>query len=251
MPYVRRRRQVRRRFGRRPVGARRAGFRRRVTRATAPKVTRDIGCLTVLNKHHTKPIRVVETERDAGLIQAANDANWAMLYTFDPSGTSSNSSGFRYSNTTNYAGMDNWTSYATLYDYYKVREIRIRCWVATSGVNLLNNNMEIYWRHDYDDTSTPTAITWINDYENVKHFRFTAENPEVTIVLKYPKVQYVTTAIAQTTLALSGHVPKKMPWTDCTQPVTIWGMRFFLPATVASLDLHMDVTYDVLFKNKQ
>lgn len=173
-------------------------------------------------------------------------------FLFDPSGTVGNST---FPDNVTPAIMPSFAAFAALYKWYKVKKIKLKVRVKNTvgaNVNLLNNTIELVWRHDYDFTGpAPASTGWIEGYENVRRVRFTAEAPQVSITL-YPRVQVPVFSIDQGTanFSLQAFTPKKMPWTDCSRPVSLYGLRMYIPQIPAGLNFDVDVTYHCVFKGR-
>lgn len=177
-------------------------------------------------------------------------ADW---YTFDPSGTVGNSN---FPSLGAPAVAADFADFVALYKFYKVSKIILTLRMQQRPgqvVNLFNYTARIRWRHDYDFTgAAASSVTWVQDYENVKSCTFSPEAPNCRITL-FPRVQKPQFNLVAATggLTQQGWYPSKMAWTDTSQPVTLYGLRFFFESFPAGFDCVVDVTYHMRFKGRK
>lgn len=191
------------RYGRRGVrrGARRANrvrrprapHRRRVARSRSRRRSSLVRTMPTAFRsaetYNRRRIAIVkEVTTDVNSVVFTNGLTGGQViswFTFDPSGTIGNSSfpGFGQPP----AISPSWLAMSALYKWYKCPKVVLTFRVLNvpgSNVNLLNNAIEMFWRHDYDYSgAAPTATAWMESLENVKRVRFTAETPQVKVTM--------------------------------------------------------------------
>lgn len=151
------------------------------------------------------------------------------------------------------AAMDAWGSYSLLYQNYRVNWIRLRFRFLNATTSALAQEQwpVMYSRFMYDPDMAVAGPTLevIEDFANVVCDTFSSTNSAVTKVI-YPRVMQGVDFYTTTSLPRS-YRPVKMPWTDVTRSVQLYGFMFNIVGIPAGYQLLVDVTYKVQFKNQR
>jgi len=163
--------------------------------------------------------------------------------TFDPAGTVGN---FGYSGP---SAIPEWTAYSGLYQFYRVKKIKLIFSAEDSGSGgLLNSPPVIHIRYNNDYIPiTPTRSVMAGLSKVIKK-TFTPEHPFFTYSI-YPKVQQLVDNYGSA-LSAESRVPKSMPWTNTATPVQLYGVSIYQSGTATGQWLNIDCEYDLEFKSQ-
>lgn len=240
MVYARRPR--RRLPARRPRRAfRRRRPMRRPARATRLLANAADPSVRILNPLRPRSARVQKTISET-LTYGQNITGVTPLYAFifDPSGTYGNASTAGTG-----LAMPDWSSYAAIYDQYRVNSITLvfRFHDVTAGATI---QFPLWIRYNYDFAVSVPTMTGAMQLSRVMQKEFSAEH----LVQKYkfyPKV-----AIVQENGAIfssSSLKVTKQGWTDVDRPCELWGIQFASDqALTGNQHIYFSIIYDVSFR---
>jgi len=166
------------------------------------------------------------------------------FYVFDPSGTHGNTGGTIPGTP---IGIADWGSMAALYHQYKVAKIKLTFRAFTTAT-ADGQYPSIITRYMYDPDYVP-GLAALQQQSNVVLTRFAPECPNATFTV-YPKMLKAVGAVAGASLQ-QGLTYVKMPWTDCTRPISLYGFALSSELVANGFGWYMDVEYYIKFRDSR
>ena len=176
--------------------------------------------------------------------QLTNSAALGTNFTFDPAGVLGNA-GFGAS----YCGIQEWSSYSGLYQFYKVNKIKLIFSAFDTGSSgLLNASPQLLIRYNNDYVPISPSRSTMASMPGVIKKTFTPEHPLFEYSF-YPKVQLLVDNYGQT-LGNESRQPRKMSFTNTATPVQLYGISIYVSSIATGMWLNMDIEYDISFKSQ-
>ena len=151
--------------------------------------------------------------------------------------------------------LPQWTTFAALFDQYKITCVVLKFWPAASQATYNTSNppaVQTFFANaiDYDDVNAPAGLNYILQYENAKKW------PCLTSRTKPYKV-VIRPHLAMSAFIASGSVASAYNtgsrWLDCAQNTVLhFGFKGWLEAQAsanARTNFRVEATYYVSFKN--
>lgn len=135
-----------------------------------------------------------------------------------------------------------YTDFTTLFDQYKILGVQFKIdYISANNPNVSVGNIpipEIYWVHDYDDDTPPADLQALQQYENCKYKKLTAEK-QLTVFTR-PKPSINMFKSTGTGIGFAQPSRKQIPWMDCSYiNIEHYGFKFI----INNLSKTVDVNY--------
>lgn len=159
----------------------------------------------------------------------------------NPAGTSGN---FH-----NGVAITDWSSYATVFDEYKVNSIIVT--VRVSGQDDSIASVPEIWMSSSRDNALAGSLTDLQVKANVTHHIFTQDNPVCKLLIKPYTLALVMNDTG--TVVGSTKTPELCGWLDTEAPSNLYGYLFFLKcpqdtSALTTTTVTMDIEYDISWR---
>lgn len=222
-----------------PSGAKK-GAARGIARSGAI-VSKEDSSIKIMNTKVMKPLFVERTLDETLTLTVAGSTIPATTMVFDPSGLYGNTSFGRGGLT-----MTDWASCTGLYNFYRVKYVKIIARYHDSTLLSSNINYPLWLRYNYEPSVTVPSLAGVTSLSRVMLKTFTKDKLTVSYTL-YPKVAFDLQNGA--ILASQGKGMKSQPWTDVNFPAQLYGFQMISDETLPpNATIFFEITYGVQFK---
>lgn len=164
---------------------------------------------------------------------------------FDPSGNYGNTS-----ITAGPASMPDWTSLASVFDFYKVNYIKLHMFIDTTA-SLDTDPVQVYMRYNYEPSVITPTLQGMEQLPKVIRKVFNSNSPRYTYVIRPHQLSLATSTVQSATALTTDNVSwglKRHQWTDVNKPCMLYGFQFFFDNTTASQIINFEIEYNVSFR---